>query len=202
MTFYLVLWTVQYGWWVSFKNTSGDKISNTRAGAERERPWVGPRSNGQSCDSWMNRDQQCSAADRSRDPAAEASGGRCHLLWRLVAPVWPSQPLSSVITVVCSPLCPSLSWPVLRPVSCEDSSVASQSAECEVRVRVTADSRMCRDTERGWGLYTGTQRYIAQEEESFNRLRKQTLHRETRESRQSQGCSPIVQRKSLCQNLW
>ena len=72
-------------------------------------------------------------------------------------------------------LCTSLSWPVLRPVSCEDSSVASQSAECEVRVRVTADSRMCRDTERGWGLYTGTQRYIAQEEESFNRLRKQTF---------------------------
>ena len=70
---------------------------------ERERPWVGPRSIGQSYDFWMNRGQ-CSAADRSRDPAAEASGGRCHLLWRLVAPVWPSQPLSSVITVVCSPL--------------------------------------------------------------------------------------------------
>ena len=148
---------------------------------------MGPRRIGQCLTpEWIGARVQClqqTGAGTQQLRAAESeqtSGGRCHLLWRL-APRGPASlcPLWSQLSHLHS----SLSWPALGALSCEDSSsVASQSAEREVsRSQSQSRSHSSRQqnvqTHRtGWGLrvYTGTQWYIAQEE-SFNRLRKQTF---------------------------
>ena len=147
MTFDWVLWTVQYGWWVSFENTSGDKNSNTRAGAERERDhgWApGALVSRVVTPEWIEASilQQTGAGTQQLRPA-EAAVTCCGGWWPLYGPA-SLCPRWSQLSAHLS-LCTSLSWPVLRPVSCEDSSVASQSAECEVRVRVTAE---CAETQR------------------------------------------------------
>ena len=194
---------------VSPRNTSDER------GADPElRPWVGPGAS-ECPESWMN-SRQGSRGQESGDTGRDQQLGQQRPLSLVVeaGSCWPRvAPPASVITVVS----PHTSLP--RPVHSTEGSQQWGLFSClrlsRARGQSEPESSRQQDVQperRGHGVKTEecTPEHgdIAQEE-SFNRLRKQTFlcfviytEAETRESRQSQGCSPIVYRKSLCQSLW
>ena len=145
-----------------------------------ERPWVGP---GALVRVWLLNEYQPvlsvlqQTGDRSRDSSwgsgVWADQPRPLSLVVEAGPVWPSQPLSSVITVVSPPAAsPGQHWGqwAVRTLQLPHNQQSARSESEHSRQQNVQTHR------QGWGLrvYTGTQRYIAQEE-SFNRLRKQTF---------------------------